>query len=156
MLNYNTRGVDGIFGPGSRGAITNWQQSNGYPQTSYLTVDQIDLMEAQTAAATLVKGQDEYALELVDPATRSYDRYSPARKRMVVVATFAAGFFVTGIIVLVDILRQVKSRLDVYSAGHGRKPVRERPWSLRGILLRLLDVLTQPFRQLSDESGGKK
>lgn len=114
------------------------------------------LMEAQTAAATLVKGQDEYALELVDPATRSYDRYSPARKRMVVVATFAAGFFVTGIIVLVDILRQVKSRLDVYSAGHGRKPVRERPWSLRGILLRLLDVLTQPFRQLSGESGGKK
>ena len=36
LLNYNTRGVDGIFGPGSRGAITNWQQSNGFPQTSYL------------------------------------------------------------------------------------------------------------------------
>lgn len=49
LLNYNTRGVDGIFGPGSRGAITNWQQSNGFPQTSYLTRDQINLMEAQAA-----------------------------------------------------------------------------------------------------------
>ena len=49
LLNYNTRGVDGIFGPGSRGAITNWQQSNGFPQTSYLTRDQISLLEAQAA-----------------------------------------------------------------------------------------------------------
>ena len=28
LLEYNTRGVDGIFGPGSRSAIRNWQQSN--------------------------------------------------------------------------------------------------------------------------------
>ena len=49
LLNYNTRGVDGIFGSGSRGAITNWQQSNGFPQTSYLTREQIDLMDAQAA-----------------------------------------------------------------------------------------------------------
>lgn len=48
-LNYNTRGVDGIFGPGSRGAITNWQQSNGFPQTSYLSRDQINLLDAQAA-----------------------------------------------------------------------------------------------------------
>ncbi|SLN36328.1 peptidoglycan-binding domain-containing protein [Pseudooctadecabacter jejudonensis] len=47
LLNYNTRGVDGIFGPGSRGAITNWQQSNGFPQTSYLDRDQINLLDAQ-------------------------------------------------------------------------------------------------------------
>lgn len=47
LLDYNTRGVDGIFGPGSRGAITNWQQSNGFPQTSYLDRDQINLIDAQ-------------------------------------------------------------------------------------------------------------
>lgn len=47
VLGYNTRGVDGIFGPGSRGAITNWQQQNGYPQTSYLTRDQINRLDAQ-------------------------------------------------------------------------------------------------------------
>jgi len=49
LLNYNTRGVDGIFGPGSRGAITNWQQSNGFPQTSYLTRDQINVLDAQAS-----------------------------------------------------------------------------------------------------------
>ena len=49
LLNYNTRGVDGIFGPGSRGAILNWQQSNGFPQSSYLTRDQINLLDAQAA-----------------------------------------------------------------------------------------------------------
>ena len=49
LLNYNTRGVDGIFGPGSRGAITNWQQSNGFPQSTYLTRDQISLLDAQAA-----------------------------------------------------------------------------------------------------------
>lgn len=49
LLNYNTRGVDGIFGRGTRGAITNWQQSNGFPQTSYMTRDQISLLDAQAA-----------------------------------------------------------------------------------------------------------
>lgn len=48
-LSYNTRGIDGIFGPGSRGAITNWQQTNGFPQTSYLTREQINLIDAQAA-----------------------------------------------------------------------------------------------------------
>ena len=49
VLDYNTRGVDGIFGPGSRGAITNWQQTNGFPQTSYLSRDQINQLDAQAA-----------------------------------------------------------------------------------------------------------
>ena len=49
LLNYNTRGVDGIFGSGSRGAITNWQQSNGFPQTSYLNTEQINLLDAQAS-----------------------------------------------------------------------------------------------------------
>lgn len=47
ILGYDTRGVDGIFGPGSRRAITNWQQSNGYPQTSYVTQAQINRLNAQ-------------------------------------------------------------------------------------------------------------
>ena len=46
-LDFNTRGVDGIFGPISRGAIRNWQQENGYPQTSYLTTEQISRLDAQ-------------------------------------------------------------------------------------------------------------
>lgn len=49
LLGYNTRGVDGIFGPGSRGAIRNWQQSNGFTQTSYLNREQINRIDAQAS-----------------------------------------------------------------------------------------------------------
>ena len=49
ILDYNTRGIDGIFGPGTRGAITNWQQVNGYAQTSYLTTEQINRLDAQAS-----------------------------------------------------------------------------------------------------------
>jgi peptidoglycan hydrolase-like protein with peptidoglycan-binding domain len=49
LLDFNPRGIDGIFGPGTRGAITNWQQDNGFTQTSYLTNEQINRIEAQAA-----------------------------------------------------------------------------------------------------------
>ena len=49
LLDYNTRGIDGIFGTGTRQAITNWQQENGYSQSSYLTQDQIARLDAQAA-----------------------------------------------------------------------------------------------------------
>lgn len=49
LLDYNTRGIDGIFGPGSRRAIANWQQVNGYSQTTYLTTEQISRLDAQAA-----------------------------------------------------------------------------------------------------------
>ena len=46
ILDYNTRGIDGIFGRGTRRAIANWQQVNGYAQTTYLTAEQARLDEA--------------------------------------------------------------------------------------------------------------
>ncbi len=49
LLDFNTRGIDGIFGPGTRGAITNWQQQNGFAQTSYITAEQAARLEAQAA-----------------------------------------------------------------------------------------------------------
>jgi peptidoglycan hydrolase-like protein with peptidoglycan-binding domain len=48
-LNFDPRGIDGIFGPGTRRAIANWQQVNGYPQTTYLTTEQINRIDAQAA-----------------------------------------------------------------------------------------------------------
>ena len=48
-LGFNTRGIDGIFGPGTRGAVTNWQQENGFPQSGYLNREQIDRLDAQAA-----------------------------------------------------------------------------------------------------------
>ena len=49
ILNFNTRGIDGIFGNGTRAAISNWQQENGFAQTGYVTVEQITRIEAQAA-----------------------------------------------------------------------------------------------------------
>jgi hypothetical protein len=49
LLDFNTRGVDGIFGPGSRGAVRNWQQTNGFAQTSFLTAEQINRLDAQAS-----------------------------------------------------------------------------------------------------------
>lgn len=47
LLGYNTRGIDGIFGAGTRGAIGNWQGENAYQTTGYLTRDQIQRLDAQ-------------------------------------------------------------------------------------------------------------
>lgn len=49
VLDYDTRGIDGIFGPGSRRAITNWQQQNGLSQTGYLNANQIVRLDAQAS-----------------------------------------------------------------------------------------------------------
>lgn len=55
ILNYNTRGIDGIFGSGTRQAITNWQQQSGLSQTSYLNPNQISRLarQAEVRAAEL-------------------------------------------------------------------------------------------------------
>ncbi len=49
IRNFNTRGIDGIFGNGTRAAISNWQQENGFAQTGYVTVEQITRIDAQAA-----------------------------------------------------------------------------------------------------------
>ena len=41
---YDTRGIDGVFGRGTRSAIASWQQANGMSATGYLTVQQADLL----------------------------------------------------------------------------------------------------------------
>ncbi len=49
LLNFDPRGIDGIFGSGTRSAVQNWQQQNGYSQTTYLTTEQINQLDAQAA-----------------------------------------------------------------------------------------------------------
>lgn len=41
ILDYDTRGIDGIFGRGTRTAITNWQKANGLEGSGYLSRNQI-------------------------------------------------------------------------------------------------------------------
>ncbi|MGH1416519.1 MAG: peptidoglycan-binding domain-containing protein [Pelagimonas sp.] len=42
ILDFNPRGIDGIFGPGSRKAIGRWQESIGDAPSTYLTAQEIE------------------------------------------------------------------------------------------------------------------
>jgi len=41
LLGFNPRGIDGIFGAGSRSAIQAWQRTNGYEASGYFTAQQL-------------------------------------------------------------------------------------------------------------------
>jgi peptidoglycan hydrolase-like protein with peptidoglycan-binding domain len=47
LLDYNTRGIDGIFGRGTRTAIIAWQKAQGFEATGFLTAEQITRLDAQ-------------------------------------------------------------------------------------------------------------
>lgn len=73
LLEFDTRGVDGIFGPRSRGAIRNWQQENGFAQTSYLTTEQINRLDAQARRRTAeIEAEEERAREEALALDRDY------------------------------------------------------------------------------------
>lgn len=44
---FDTRGVDGIFGRGTRNAIAAWQRANDLKQTGYLTARQVERLMAR-------------------------------------------------------------------------------------------------------------
>ena len=73
LLDFNPRGIDGIFGPGTRSAITNWQQTGGFAQTSYLTAEQINRIEAQAARrAAQIEAEAERQRAEQDRLDRAY------------------------------------------------------------------------------------
>ncbi|MEL6607663.1 MAG: peptidoglycan-binding domain-containing protein [Pseudomonadota bacterium] len=47
VLGFNTRGVDGIFGPGTRSAIGDWQTERGFGATGFLSGNQITVLRLQ-------------------------------------------------------------------------------------------------------------
>jgi peptidoglycan hydrolase-like protein with peptidoglycan-binding domain len=47
LLGYDPKGIDGLFGPGSRNAIAAWQARNGVAATGFLNRDQIASLAAQ-------------------------------------------------------------------------------------------------------------
>lgn len=80
LLDFNTRGVDGIFGPGTRGAIRNWQQSNGFAQTSFLTTSQINRIDGQASRrAAEIAAEEERAREAAIRLDREYWEETGAR-----------------------------------------------------------------------------
>jgi len=48
-LGYNTKGVDGAFGPNTRRALAAWQDDEGLRATGYVTADQLRELRRQTA-----------------------------------------------------------------------------------------------------------
>jgi peptidoglycan hydrolase-like protein with peptidoglycan-binding domain len=69
VLGFNPRGIDGIFGAGTRGALGEWQAGEGLSPTGFLTAEQRRLLGAQAearsaelaAAAELARRQEEEA-----------------------------------------------------------------------------------------------
>lgn len=75
LLGFNTRGIDGIFGPGTRNAVTGWQELNDLETTGFLTREQIFSMAAQAArrAAELEEAERARQAE-VERADRAFWR----------------------------------------------------------------------------------
>ncbi|PCJ75730.1 MAG: hypothetical protein COA53_04505 [Rhodobacteraceae bacterium] len=55
LLGFDTRGVDGILGRGSRAAISSWQRSQGFEATGYLTNTQIARLNQQGDTERLIQ-----------------------------------------------------------------------------------------------------
>lgn len=49
ILNFNPRGIDGIFGPATRAAISAWQGANSHRQSGFMDRDQIFQLAGQAA-----------------------------------------------------------------------------------------------------------
>ncbi|MFZ5964537.1 peptidoglycan-binding protein [Thalassococcus sp. BH17M4-6] len=49
LLDFDPRGIDGIFGPGTRAAAKRWQGQNGFAETGFMTRDMIAELEAQAS-----------------------------------------------------------------------------------------------------------
>ncbi|MGY9047458.1 MAG: peptidoglycan-binding domain-containing protein, partial [Rhodobacterales bacterium] len=47
LLEFDTKGIDGIFGPGTRTAVQSWQGKNGFPASGYLSEEQITRLNGQ-------------------------------------------------------------------------------------------------------------
>lgn len=70
LLDFDTLGIDGIFGPASRKAIADWQASRGFEPTGFLDNTQRDALRAET--------EPQYQDWLAEQAQLVADRESPA------------------------------------------------------------------------------
>ncbi|MFQ6546706.1 peptidoglycan-binding protein [Aestuariibius sp. 2305UL40-4] len=73
ILDYNTRGIDGIFGPGTRAAISSWQEQNGFVSTSYVNEEQISLLRRQAQVRSdLLEAEAERERQRIEREDRDY------------------------------------------------------------------------------------
>lgn len=73
ILDYDTRGIDGIFGSGTRSAIRGWQTAQGIAVTGFLDAAQINTISQQAAVrAAELEEEARQAAEERDRADRAY------------------------------------------------------------------------------------
>jgi peptidoglycan hydrolase-like protein with peptidoglycan-binding domain len=73
ILGYDPRGIDGIFGPGTRSALTAWQGETGFDTTGYLTAEQILVLRDMAALrAAELEEQARIAREARERADRAF------------------------------------------------------------------------------------
>ncbi|MEM6623479.1 MAG: peptidoglycan-binding protein [Pseudomonadota bacterium] len=72
-LGFDPRGVDGIFGPGTRNAIRRWQLSQRLQNTGYLNRNQMELLANQgTAAIAANRQQAEEARRVAEAEDNAF------------------------------------------------------------------------------------
>ncbi|UWQ04975.1 peptidoglycan-binding protein [Aliiroseovarius crassostreae] len=69
LLGYDTRGIDGIFGRGSRAAITAWQKANGLTESGYLNAQHISRL-AEQARLRAAELEEEARLRQIEQDKR--------------------------------------------------------------------------------------
>lgn len=82
ILDFNPRGIDGIFGPGTRSAISAFQESQGFEVTGYLDREQLRRLDrmARDRAAELEE-EARLRAELAEEADRDFWRQTGASGR---------------------------------------------------------------------------
>lgn len=72
-LGFNTRGIDGLFGPGTRGAIAGWQAQADFEQTGYLTREQVFQLAGQAARRSAeIEAEERERRLALERADRAY------------------------------------------------------------------------------------
>lgn len=72
-LGFSTRGIDGLFGPASRGAIRSWQTAQGLAPSGFLTRDQIFTLAGQAARRLAEQEAEERARRAaIEAADRAF------------------------------------------------------------------------------------
>jgi peptidoglycan hydrolase-like protein with peptidoglycan-binding domain len=74
VAGHDPRGLDGIFGPGTRLALSAWQAAQGLERTGYLDAAALDLLERRTESAYAVWVERQRAEEAARRAAARAER----------------------------------------------------------------------------------
>ncbi|WP_341367336.1 peptidoglycan-binding protein [Yoonia sp. BS5-3] len=134
LMDFNTRGVDGIFGSGTRGAIRNWQQTNGFAQTGFLTAQQINRLDAQASRRTAeIEAEEARAREEALNLERAYWEETGARDDeagyRAYLDRYPEGIFA----------EEARSKLDALDDDTDAAAARERALNINPVVARLIE-----------------